>query len=194
MNLVRKHTRHLAINLQNGSVTQLQPNTPAPAGHSLIANDWARKDNRDLLNAMRAHFGEPLGLSADSTIEDTIERIELLTDARRKELVGQWEEIQDTMVSKAHKRAIARTQYSNPPGSLAFVVEALAKLIADDPTEATITDNNGTATSCIEVLMPRASRRHLIGAQGTLADLLRRFAKTVGARSNRTNVIDISEG
>ena len=79
-------------------------------------------------------------------------------------------------------------------GDVRALVEVVARALADDPTQVSVTETEHRGVSVVEVFMAPGELGRLIGRQGRTAQALRTLASAAAERDGRKVQVEFRDG
>jgi hypothetical protein len=79
-------------------------------------------------------------------------------------------------------------------GDVRALVEVVARALADDPAQVTVTEGEHRGVSVVEVFMAPGELGRLIGRQGRTAQALRTLAQATADRDGRKVQVEFRDG
>ena len=79
-------------------------------------------------------------------------------------------------------------------GDVRALVEVVARALADDPSQVTVTEGEHRGIGVVEVFMAPGELGRLIGRQGRTAQALRTLAQTAAERDGRKVQVEFRDG
>ncbi len=79
-------------------------------------------------------------------------------------------------------------------GDVRALVDVVARALADDPSQVSVTESEHRGVSVVEVFMAPGELGRLIGRQGRTAQALRTLAATTAERDGRKVQVEFRDG
>ena len=79
-------------------------------------------------------------------------------------------------------------------GDVRALVDVVARALADDPSQVSVTESEHRGVSVVEVFMAPGELGRLIGRQGRTAQALRTLAATAAERDGRKVQVEFRDG
>lgn len=79
-------------------------------------------------------------------------------------------------------------------GDVRALVEVVARALADDPAQVTVTESEHRGVAVVEVFMAPGELGRLIGRQGRTAQALRTLAQATADRDGRKVQVEFRDG
>ena len=79
-------------------------------------------------------------------------------------------------------------------GDVRALVDVVARALADDPTQVSVTETEHRGVSVVEVFMAPGELGRLIGRQGRTAQALRTLASAAAERDGRKVQVEFRDG
>lgn len=79
-------------------------------------------------------------------------------------------------------------------GDVRALVEVVARALADDPAQVTVTDRQHRGVSVVEVFMGAGDLGRIIGRQGRTAQAVRTLAAAAGEHAGRKVQVEFRDG